>query len=132
MTLLIDRLREAAERDPGGTCAAGVTNAEAWAASGAVASWSSWSQLSRGVEQRPDKRPMLSDLKEAGGIEADADIITFLYRDDYYNADSDKKGIVELIIAKGRDIGTGKIEMAFLKQFGKFADIDHSHRKKAG
>lgn len=88
------------------------------------------SQLSRGVEQRPDKRPMLSDLRESGAIEQDADIITFLYRDDYYNKDSDKKGLAEVIVAKGRNIGTGTVEMVFLRQFSKFADIDHE--KKSG
>ena len=87
------------------------------------------SQLSRSVEQRPDKRPMMSDIREAGGIEQDADIITFLYRDDYYNKDTEKKGIVELIVAKGRNIGTGTVEMVFLKQFSKFTDID---RQKEG
>src|SRR5690606_25103859 len=81
------------------------------------------SQLSRGVEQRPDKRPMMSDLRESGALEQDADIITFLYRDDYYNRESEKKGIVELIVAKGRNIGTGTVEMVFLRQFSKFADI---------
>jgi replicative DNA helicase len=86
-------------------------------------------QLSRGVEQRQDKRPMLSDIKEAGGIEQDADIITFLHRDDYYNKESEKKNIVELIIAKGRNIGTFTVEMAFLKQYGKFADLDRGAGK---
>ncbi|MEK5477537.1 replicative DNA helicase [Paenibacillus sp. FSL R5-0407] len=87
-------------------------------------------QLSRNVEQRPDKRPMLSDLRESGSLEQDADIITFIYRDDYYNKDSEKKGIAEIIIAKGRNIGIGTVEMAFLKQFSKFADIEYE--KKAG
>ncbi|GIO40190.1 replicative DNA helicase [Paenibacillus antibioticophila] len=82
------------------------------------------SQLSRGVEQRPDKRPMLSDLRDSGAIEQDGDIITFLYRDDYYNRDSEKKGIVEVIIAKGRNIGTGTVEMMFLRQYSKFAEIE--------
>jgi replicative DNA helicase len=81
-------------------------------------------QLSRGVEQRQDKRPMLSDIKEAGGIEQDGDIITFLHRDDYYNKESEKKNIVELIIAKGRNVGVFTVEMAFLKQFSKFVDLD--------
>lgn len=86
------------------------------------------SQLSRNVEQRQDKRPMLSDLRESGSLEQDADIITFLYRDDYYNKDSEKKGLAEVIVAKGRNIGTGTVEMVFLKQFSKFADIE----QKAG
>lgn len=86
------------------------------------------SQLSRGVEQRQDKRPMLSDLRESGAIEQDGDIITFLYRDDYYNKESEKKNIVELIVAKGRDVGTGTVEMVFLKNFGKFADLDDAKK----
>lgn len=88
------------------------------------------SQLSRKVEDRPDKRPMLSDLRESGAIEQDADIITFLYRDDYYNANSEKRNIVEVIIAKGRNIGTGTVEMVFLKQYSKFVDMDRSHHQQ--
>ncbi|MEK5166180.1 replicative DNA helicase [Paenibacillus sp. FSL R5-0527] len=87
-------------------------------------------QLSRNVEQRPDKRPMLSDLRESGSLEQDGDIIIFLYRDDYYNKDSEKKGIAEVIIAKGRNIGTGTVEMWFLRQFSKFSDEEPV--KKAG
>jgi replicative DNA helicase len=90
------------------------------------------SQLSRSVEQRPDKRPMLSDLRESGAIEQDADIITFLYRDDYYNKESEKKNIVEVIIAKGRDVGTGTVEMAFLKNISKFADLEYKQGDKNG
>ncbi|OBZ13311.1 replicative DNA helicase [Bacillus sp. FJAT-26390] len=89
------------------------------------------SQLSRDVEKRQDKRPMMSDLGESGGIERDADIITFLYRDDYYDKESQKKGVVELIIAKGRNVGTGTVEMVFQKNVGKFIDIDRSHHGKA-
>lgn len=89
------------------------------------------SQLSRKVEERQDKRPMMSDLGESGAIERDADIITFLYRDDYYNKESEKKNIVELIIAKGRNVGTGTVEMVFQKSIGKFIDIDRSHHGKA-
>lgn len=88
------------------------------------------SQLSRKVEDRQDKRPMMSDLGESGAIERDADIITFLYRDDYYNRESEAKGIVELIIAKGRNVGTGMVEMAFKKEIGKFIDLDVGHHGK--
>lgn len=86
-------------------------------------------QLSRKVEERQDKRPMMSDIREAGGIEQDGDIITFLYRDDYYNKDSEKKNIVELIVAKGRDVGTGTVEMIFLKNYGKFVDHDRGQKE---
>lgn len=85
------------------------------------------SQLSRGVEQRQDKRPMMSDLRESGSIEQDADIVAFLYRDDYYDKESEKKNIIEIIIAKQRNGPVGTIELAFLKQFNKFANLDRSH-----
>ncbi|MDR6883058.1 replicative DNA helicase [Bacillus sp. 3255] len=90
------------------------------------------SQLSRGVEQRQDKRPMMSDLRESGSIEQDADIVAFLYRDDYYDKESTKKNIVEMIIAKHRNGPLGTVELAFLKQYGKFANLDRSHQEKAG
>lgn len=86
------------------------------------------SAVGRSVEQRQDKRPMMSDLRESGSIESDADIVLFLYRDDYYNADSSKKGIVELILAKGRNVGTGTVEMAFNKKTGRFLDIDRTKK----
>lgn len=81
------------------------------------------SSLSRSVEQRQDKRPMMSDLRESGQIEFDADMVIFLYRDDYYNAESEKKNIVEVNVAKGRNTGTGLIEMVYFKNFSKFADL---------
>lgn len=85
------------------------------------------SQLSRGVEQRQDKRPMMSDLRESGSIEQDADEIDFLYRDDYYNAETEKKNIVEIIVAKGRNTGTGYAEMIYLKNFSRFCDLQRIH-----
>jgi len=83
------------------------------------------SQLSRGVEQRQDKRPMLSDLRESGAIEQDADIVSFLYRDDYYNKNSDNKNIMEVIIAKHRDGELGVVELAFIKNIGKILDLTY-------
>ncbi|GKU80169.1 hypothetical protein L3i20_v245660 [Paenibacillus sp. L3-i20] len=82
------------------------------------------SQLSRGVEQRQDKHPMLSDLRDSGSVEQDADNVVFLHRDDYYNKDTEKKNIVEIIIAKQRNGPLGTVEMVFLKNFGKYADLD--------
>ena len=81
------------------------------------------SQLSRAPEQRPDHRPMLSDLRESGAIEQDADIVMFLYRDDYYNEDSEKKNIAEVIIAKHRAGSTGTVELAWLGSYTKFANL---------
>lgn len=81
------------------------------------------SQLSRAAEQRPDHRPMLSDLRESGSIEQDADIVMFLYRDDYYNPESEKKNIAEVIIAKNRQGSTGTVELAWIPQFTKFANL---------
>ena len=82
------------------------------------------SQLSRAVEQRPDHRPMLSDLRESGAIEQDADVVMFLYRDDYYNHDTDKKGISEVIIAKQRNGPIGTVELAWLPEYTKFANLE--------
>ena len=82
------------------------------------------SQLSRSVEQRPDHRPMLSDLRESGAIEQDADIVMFLYRDDYYNPDSEKKNIAEVILAKHRAGSTGTVELLWLGNYTKFANLD--------
>ena len=78
------------------------------------------SQLSREVEKRQDKRPMMSDLRESGAIEQDADLVCFLHRDDYYDPNSEKKNIVEFIIAKQRSGETGTVELVFLKNFNKF------------
>ena len=82
------------------------------------------SQLSRAVEQRPEHRPMLSDLRESGAIEQDADIVTFLYRDDYYNPDTERKNIAEVIVAKHRAGSTGTVELLWLGNYTKFANLE--------
>ena len=81
------------------------------------------SQLSRAVEQRHDKRPILSDLRESGSIEQDADLVVFLYRDDYYNEESDLQGIAEVILSKHRNGPTDTIKLSFLKRYAKFSDL---------
>lgn len=86
------------------------------------------SQLSRAVEQRPDKKPMLSDLRESGAIEQDADVVMFLYRDEYYNPETEQKGQAEVIIAKQRSGPTGSIQLAWLAQFTKFGNLEPKGR----
>ena len=82
------------------------------------------SQLSRAVEQRPDHRPMLSDLRESGAIEQDADVVMFIYRDDYYNKDSEMKGISEIIVAKQRNGPIGTVNLVWLPQYTRFANME--------
>ncbi|RUT48558.1 replicative DNA helicase [Paenibacillus anaericanus] len=88
------------------------------------------SSVGRKCEDRQDKRPLMSDLRESGNIEFDADIIIFLYRDDYYYPDAAKKGIIELIVAKGRKIGTGILEMMFNRKTGRFLNLTKDDKEK--
>ncbi len=81
------------------------------------------SQLSRGVEQRQDKRPLLSDLKESGNIEQDADVVALLYRDDYYNRDVVDRNVIEIILGKQRNGPTGTVKLDFEREYGKFTNL---------
>jgi replicative DNA helicase len=81
------------------------------------------SQLSRAVEQRHDKRPILSDLRESGSLEQDSDIVIFIYRDEYYDDESDQQGLAEIHVAKHRNGPTDTIKLSFLRRYAKFADL---------
>src|SRR5436189_354750 len=81
------------------------------------------SQLNRQLEYRQDKRPMLADLRESGSIEQDADVVIFIYRDEYYNPESEQRGMAEIIVAKHRNGPTGASRLAFLEQYTKFANL---------
>jgi replicative DNA helicase len=84
-------------------------------------------QLSRGVEQRQDKRPMLSDLRDSGEIEQDADKILFLYRDDYYDKESENKNIIEVITSKNRNGSVGTVQLAFIKEYNQFVNLERRY-----
>ena len=85
------------------------------------------SQLNRGAEGRTDHRPMLSDLRESGSIEQDADSVMFLYRDEYYNENTEDKGIAECIVAKNRHGETGTVKLQWIGQYQAFADREWKH-----
>ena len=85
------------------------------------------SQLSRANEKREDKRPMLSDLRESGAIEQDADEVMFLYRDDYYNKDTQEQGVAECIVAKNRHGELGTVKLQWIPQYQTFTDLEWKH-----
>jgi replicative DNA helicase len=86
------------------------------------------SQLSRAVEQRHDKKPILSDLRESGSIEQDADVVMFIYRDELYNAETEMKNIADIIVAKHRHGPTGTVQLFFRKHLAQFVDAEVYHR----
>lgn len=88
------------------------------------------SQLSRGVESRQEKRPLMSDLRESGNIEQDADVVAFLYRDEYYNPNSEFRNMVEVILRKQRNGPIGTVELAFFKEYGKFLSLDYRSQRE--